>query len=126
MVRRGHLLTHALVREHQQRALEEVCARGGTWRRLFNSAAGLHALLYGPIPLFGSETWQFTLRPGGGLRITLPEIVGLGRDALGRAGWLDPLIAAWARQDNVGARQQMDRLLPLLALLGATPDALLM
>src|SRR2546425_5558894 len=74
----------------------------------FQAEDGIRDKLVTGVQTCALPIWQFTLRPGGGLRITLPEIVGLGRDALGRAGWLDPLIAAWARQDNVGARQQME------------------
>lgn len=126
MVRQGHALTHAVIREHQHRALDEVRSLGAGWERLCDEAAGLHALLYVPSPLFGGETWQFTARSGGTLRITLPEIVGLGREALGRRAWLDPLMAAFAQQDRVTSNRQLDRLRQLLAVLAASPDALLM
>jgi hypothetical protein len=128
LVRQGHLFTHAAIREHQHRALNEIHSLGRGWGRVLENASGLHALLYEPIPLFGSETWQFTARPHGGLRITLPEIVGLGRDApgFGRRAWLDPLWVACARQDEAAQRRHLDRLRQLLALLGSNPEVLLM
>lgn len=126
LVRLGHVLTHAAIRHHQLRAFEDLRSLGGEMERLLEEASGLHELLYGQIPLLGSETWQFTLARNGRLRITLPEIVGLGRDAIGRSAWLNPLMVAYASRDASGREHHLDRLRQMLALLGATPEAVLM
>lgn len=126
IVRLGHVLTHGAIRHQQVSALEDLRSLGGEMGQLLEEASGLHELLYGQIPLLGSETWQFNFVRDGRLRITLPEVVGLGRDAIGRSAWLNPLMAAYASRDTPAREHHLDRLRQILALLGAIPEAVLM
>lgn len=85
-IRGGHSVVHTAIRHHQLRALEELREVGKEWSRVCELALGLNRLMYEPIALLGNESWQFSTQ-GRKLRITLPEVIGLGRDAIGRDKW---------------------------------------
>ena len=119
LLRDGHRITHESIRRHQHSALGELGTLVSAWEELLAEASGLHELLYAPFALFGYESWQFTRGQSERLRITLPEIVGLGRDAMGRRAWLEPLMAACAKRDVPAQRRHLDSLRQYLALLGA-------
>lgn len=125
LIRDGRVLVHHAVRLHQRRALEELADLGEPWRSLCELGSGLNSLLYEPLSLLGDESWQFAAH-GHQLRITLPEVVGLGKDVFGRDNWLNPLLVAYAKGDGREAQRHLDRLRTCLALLAASPDALMM
>lgn len=125
LLRGGHGVVHRAIRLHQLRALDQLGDLGGPWREVRERSSGLNRLLYEPAALSGNETWQFAIR-GHKLRITLPEVIALGREAIGRRKWLNPLMAAYAEGDDQQVQEHLDRLRAYLALLAATPDALMM
>lgn len=124
LLRGGHGVVHTAIRMHQRRALDELGDLGSPWSEVRERSSGLNRLLYEPVALSGNETWQFAMR-GRKLRITLPEVIALGRDAIGRENWLIPLIAAYAEGDDQQVQKHLDRLRAYLALFASSPDALM-
>jgi len=125
MIKQGHRLTHEAIRRHQRLALEGLSSGGTRWAELLAEGGGLHDLFYKPMALFGFETWQFTARPDGILRITLPETVNIGWLHLGRV-WLDSLMLASARREGMAVNKHLDELRWSLGFLASNPEALLM